>query len=80
MDDTGIGILGTLPKLSRHTKIVKPVSGVPDKQYLMRETKLRGFVDAVMLSVNSVGEKQNFTVHLKQSIRRNQTTLVSRPL
>ena len=79
-DGTALGILGTLTKFSRHTKIAKPVSGVPDKQYLMREPKLRGFVDAALLSAKSVGEKQNFTVHLKQSLRRNQTTLVSRLL
>ena len=54
MDGTALGILRTLPKFSRHTKIVKLVSGGPEKQYLMQETKLRGFVDAVLLSANSI--------------------------
>ena len=66
IDGTALRILGTLPKFSRHIKMVKPVSGVPHKEYLVREPKLRGFIDAVLFNAKSVGEKQNSTVHLKQ--------------
>ena len=37
MERTALGILRTLPKFSRHTKIVKLVNGGPEKKYLMQE-------------------------------------------
>ena len=32
MDGTALGIISALPNFSRHTRVLKPVKGVPDKQ------------------------------------------------
>ena len=39
MDGTALGILGTPPNFSRDMKVVMPVKGVPDKQYIIRDAK-----------------------------------------
>ena len=55
-----------------------PVKGVPDKQYLIREPRSRLFIDSILVSVKGIGEKNEFSVRMKHSLRRNQDELFSR--
>ena len=57
MDGTVLRILGALPNFSRHTKVVKPVKGVPEKQYIVREPKSRSFIDSALFNARGNGEK-----------------------
>lgn len=50
IDGTGMGILRTLPQFHRHTKVLSAVERVTDRHYLMRDPKLRSFVDSILIS------------------------------
>ena len=75
MDGTALGILGTLPNFSRHTKVVMPLKGVPNEQYIIRDAKLRGFAESILVSAKYSGEKDMVLVRLKLSLRRKQDSL-----
>lgn len=78
MDGTAVGILGTLAAFSRYETLVSAVSIVPDRQYLMREPKLRAFVDAVFTSSKAAGIRNEFVVVLKASLWRRKEELTDR--
>lgn len=68
---TAQGILETLPHFSWHTKTLKPVSGIVDNQCFIPETKVRDFADTIQVSAKSAGERNIFSVHVKQSPRQS---------
>ena len=49
-DGTTLGILRTLPKFYRHTKVVKAVLRSSNVQYVVKNPKLRGFVNSILCS------------------------------
>jgi len=78
MDGTALGILGTLPKFNRETRLVSAVARVPDRQYIMRKPKSRSFVDAILTSAKGAGGMEYFNVPLKIGLWRKKEELVSR--
>jgi len=77
MDRTDLGILGTLPKFNRESRLVSPVPRVPDKQYIMRKPKSRSFLDCILTSAKGGGGLEYFNVSLKIGLWRKKTELVS---
>lgn len=77
MDGTALGILGSLPKFNRQTRTVKAAPRMPDKQYIMRKPKLRGFVDAVLTSAKAGDGLDDFNVALKLPLWRKKDELLS---
>ena len=77
MDRTALGILGALPKFSRHAQFVNPVKGVPDKQNIVRHPKFYASIDSVLVSPRDQGEENNFFVSLRATLRRAEDGLYS---
>ena len=72
MNGTALGILGTVPQFERHTKVLSAVPGISDRQYKMRNPKLRAFLDAVFRSARNAGTRNRFHLSVKPSLWRKR--------
>lgn len=68
MDGTALGILGTLPKFWLHTKVVKAVPRISAIRYVMKNPKLRGFIDSILRSAKTSGMRNIFHVLCKGAL------------
>lgn len=80
MDGTALGILRTLPNFIRQAEIVSAVTRVPDRQYLIREPKIRSFIDSLLVAAKSSNEDGLFSVSLKLSLWQKRHSLIERLL
>ena len=78
MDGTALGILGTLPNFVRHSEVVHSVPRIPDRQYLIRDPKIRSFIDKVLVAARSSNEDGIFSVSLKLALWRKRESLIER--
>ena len=77
MDGTDLEILGKLPMFQRHKKVVPSVSRISDKQCLMPDSKLRGFLDAIYRSAKITSAGIAFAVSVKPPLWRKKHEVVS---
>ena len=78
MDGTALGILGTIPQFQKHKKVVLAVSRISDRHYIMRNPKLRAFLDSVFRSARNAGTHNRFHVSVKPLFWRERHELISK--
>jgi len=76
MDATALGILGTLPKFRRETRLVSAVPRIPNRQYIMRTPKLRAFIDSILTSAKGAQGLEYFNVPLRKKLWKDKPRLV----
>ena len=77
MDGTALGILGKLPTFKRHRKVVSAMHRISDKQFLMRNPRLCGFLHAIYRSTKRTSMDNTFNVSVKESLWRKRHEIAS---
>lgn len=78
MDGSAVGILGKLPNFQRVTHQINAVSRIADREYIMRTSTSRRFIDSIMVCAKNYDVCGLFNVPFKNGLWIRRQELVER--